>query len=112
MYDLCAACTASFFTLLGEQEQNRKEKYPSGSEKTSRDRCTWSCIFLDFSCEYKDRGNRDRKSFKEHEAGPERGYAFQSTPGRAYKAGYCRAISEGISGIYQYEYCGKASGET
>ena len=28
MCDLCVTCTASFLTLSGEQEQNRKEKYP------------------------------------------------------------------------------------
>lgn len=37
MCDLCAACAASFLTLPSEQEQNRKEKYPSGPEKTSGD---------------------------------------------------------------------------
>ena len=44
MCDLCAACTAPFLTLSGEQEQNRKEKYPSGPEKTSGDQCTGACI--------------------------------------------------------------------
>ena len=103
---------ASFLSLSGEQEQNRKEKYPSGSEETSCDQCTWPCIFFNFSCEYKNRGNRNCKIFKEYEAGSERGYSFQSTPGRTDTAGYCRAISGDISGIYQYEYGDKASGRT
>ena len=96
MCDLCAACTASFLTLPGEQEQNRKEKHPSGSEKTSGDQCTGACIFLYFSCESKNRGDRNRKIFRKYEAGSERGYIFQSASGRTYKAGDCRAISGGI----------------
>ena len=64
MCDLCAACTASFLTLSGEQEQNRKEKHPSGSEETSRDQCTGACIYLYFSCEFKNRGNRNHKIFR------------------------------------------------
>ena len=92
------------------QEQNRKEKYPSGPEKTSGDQCTGSCIFLYFSCESKNRGNRNPEIFRKYEAGSERGYTFQSASGRTYKAGDCRAISEGILGICRYKYSGKASG--
>lgn len=69
--NLCAACTASFFSLSSEQKQNRKKKYPSGSEETSSDQCTGSCIFLYFSCEFKNRGNRSCKIFKLYEAGSE-----------------------------------------
>lgn len=61
-----------FFSLSSEQKQNRKKKYPSGSEETSSDQCTGSCIFLYFSCEFKNRGNRSRKIFKLYEAGSER----------------------------------------
>ena len=112
MCDLCAACTASFLTLSGEQEQNRKEKYPSGPEKTSGDQCTGACICLYFSCESKNRGNRNPEIFRKYEAGSEWGYAFQSASGRTYKAGDCRAISEGILGICRYKYSGKTSGRT
>ena len=77
--------------------RNRKEKYPSRSEETSCDQCTWPCIFFYFSCEYKNRENRNCKIFKEYEAGSERGYSFQSTPGRTDTAGYYRAISGEIS---------------
>lgn len=79
MCDVCVTCLTSFLSLLGEQEQNRKEKYPSRSEETSCDQCTWPCIFFYFSCEYKNRENRNCKIFKEYEAGSERGYSFQSS---------------------------------
>ena len=52
------------------------------------------------------------KIFKEYEAGSERGYSFQSAPGRTDTAGYYRAISGEISWIYQYEYGDTASGRT
>ena len=97
MCDVCVTCLTSFLSLLGEQEQNRKEKYPSRSEETSCDQCTWPCIFFNFSCEYKNRENRNCKIFKEYEAGSERGYSFQSAPGRTDTAGYYRAISGEIS---------------
>ena len=77
--------------------RNRKEKYPSRSEETSCDQCTWPCIFFYFSCEYKNRENRNCKIFKEYETGSERGYSFQSAPGRTDTAGYYRAISGEIS---------------
>ena len=112
MCNLCAACAASFLTFLCEQEQNRKKKHSSGSKETLRDQCTGACIYLDISCEFKNRGNRNYKSFREYEAGSERGYPFQSRPGRTDTAGDCRAISGGISGIFRQEYGGKASGRS
>ena len=66
---------------LVSQEQNRKEKYPSGPEKTSGDQCTGACICLYFSCESKNRGNRNPEIFRKYEAGSEWGYAFQSASG-------------------------------
>ena len=103
---------AYIFFPESQVEQNRKEKYPSGPEKTSGDQCTGACICLYFSCESKNRGNRNPEIFRKYEARSERGYAFQSASGRTYKAGDCRAISEGILGICRYKYGGKTSGRT
>ena len=98
--------------LLYRVNRSRTEKYPSGPEKTSGDQCTGACICLYLSCESKNRGNRNPEIFRKYEARSERGYAFQSASGRTYKAGDCRAISEGILGICRYKYGGKTSGRT
>ena len=66
MCDLCAACTTSFFTYRVSRSRTEKKKHSAGSEETSRDQCTWSCIFLYFSCEYKNRGNRNRKKLQKN----------------------------------------------
>ncbi len=115
MYDLCAACTASFFTLPGEQEQNRKREVSFRIRKRLRVIDALGHAYSSISLvnikteEIEIVKKLQRKSMKPDQKGDMLSKAHQE---ETYKAGYCRAISEGISGIYQYEYCGKASGET
>ena len=99
MCDLCVTYLTSFLSLLGEQEQNRKEKR-SILQDQKRLRVinalghAYSSISL---VNIKNRENRNCKIFKEYEAGSEREYSFQSAPGRTDTAGYYRAISGEIS---------------
>ena len=70
--------------LLYRVSRSRTEKRSilQDQKRTSGDQCTGACIFLYLSCESKNRGNRNPEIFREYEAGSERGYAFQSAPGR------------------------------